>query len=448
MAKIYTLPSTFHNIPYLERVVAARLNSHMNTYHLHETVQSAYKPGHSTETALLRVQNDILTNMDNQSVTILVLLDLSAAFDTIDHQVLLDRMENMVGVKGVALDWFSSYLSDRTQSVAINHVLSLVAILLLFGVPQGSVLGPLLFLIYMLPLGTIIRSYGFLLHIFADDTQIYLSIKPDNVLVSTSRLEDCLRDIHQWMSFNFLKLNSDKTEVLMIGTYQQLAKFNISALNVAGVSVSLHQHPVRNLGVIFDENMTMEAHVSSVSRSAAFHTRNISRVRKYLTTKSTKTLVNSLVTSRIDYCNSLLSGVSGYLIKRLEQAQNCAARTILRMPKAVSPPLQELHWLPVKWRIDFKIAVMAYNSIMDTAPYYLTELLRPYVPSKSLRSGNACLLMVPRTTNGLGDRSFRVYGPKVWNKLPGHVRAAKDVVTFKKLLKTHYFKIAFNVKRH
>ena len=125
--------------------LAARLNSHVNNHNIHERVQSAYKPCHSTETALLRDQNDILTNMDNQSVTILILLDLSTAFDTIDHQVLLDRMENMVGVKGTPLQWFSSYLSDRSQSATIDHVLSLVAVLLLFGVPQGSVFGPLLF---------------------------------------------------------------------------------------------------------------------------------------------------------------------------------------------------------------------------------------------------------------------------------------------------------------
>ena len=338
----------------------------MNNHNIDERVQSAYKPGHWTETALLRVQNDILTNMDNQSVTVLILLDLSAAFDTIDHQVFLDRMENMVGVKGTPLQWFSSYLSGRTQSVTIDHVLSLVAVLLLFGVPQGSVLGPLLFLIYTLPVGAIIGNYGFLLHIFADETQIYFSIKPVDAHRSTIKFEHCLKDIHQWMTANFLKLNSDKTEVMMVGTYQQLAKFNISAINAAGVSVSVGQHPVRNLGVSFDQNMTMEAHVSSVAHSAAFHTRNISHIGKNITTKSAKSLVNSLVTSRIDYCNSLLAGVSGHLVKRLERAQNCAARTILQIPRAIAPPLHELHWLPIKWRIDLKVAVMTYNTYTPT----------------------------------------------------------------------------------
>ena len=185
------------------------------------------------------------------------------------------------------------------------------------------------------------------------------------IVISNGQLDmfnkHCLKDIHQWMTANFLKLNSDKTEVMMVGTYQQLAKFYISAINVAGVSVSVGQHPVHNLGVMFDQNMTMEAHVSSVACSAAFHTRNISRIRKNITTKSAKSLVNGLVTSRIDYCNSLLAGVSEHLVKRLEHAQNCAAHTILQITRAITPPLHQLHWLPIKWRIDFKVAVITYN---------------------------------------------------------------------------------------
>ena len=160
--------------------------------------------------------------MDNQSATVLVLLDLTAAFDTIDHSVLFDRMENIIRIEGTALNWFRSYLGGHSQRIQIGDVISLISVLLLFGVPQGSVLGPLLFLIYMLPLGEIILGYGFRLHIYADDTQVYLAIRHETEDIQTVQLQLCLKDIHQWMSSNFLKLNSGKTEVLVMGTYQQL----------------------------------------------------------------------------------------------------------------------------------------------------------------------------------------------------------------------------------
>ena len=354
----------------LERVVVRRLNSHMNSNNLHEPLQSAYKAGHSTETTLLKVHNDILTNMDNQSGTVLVLLDLSAAFDTIDHSVLFERLENIIGVTGIALNWFKSYLDERSQQIQIGDVISLVSVLLFFRVPQGSVLGPLLFLIYTLPLGVIIKRYNLMLQIYADDTQIYLAVKPSNANISTEQMEMCLLDIHQWMSSNILKLNSTKTECLLIGTFQQLAKFNISVLNVSGVQVTLHQKPVRNLGVMFDKNMTMKDHVLGVVRSVSYHIRNISRIRHLLTPDSAKKLVNSLVTSRLDYCNCLLTGVSDKLLTRLQCAQDWAVRVVLQIPRSTPVALDELHWLPIKERIKFKLAVTVFKAINGLTPDY------------------------------------------------------------------------------
>ena len=369
----------------------------MITNGIHEPLQSAYKAGHSTETALLRVHNDVFANMDNHSATVLVLLDLSAAFDTIDHSVLFDRMENIIGIEGTALNWFRSYLGGRSQRIQFGDVISLISVLLLFGVPQGSVLGPLLFLIYMLPLGEIIRGYGFRLHIYADDTQVYLAIRHETEDIQTVQLQLCLKDIHQWMSNNFLKLNSGKTEVLVMGTYQQLAKLNIQSLNVAGVQVYLQQKPVRNLRVMCDRNMTMSDQVKSLVRSVSYHTRNISRIRRHLTIDSTKKLVNSLVTSRLDYCNSLLVGVADGLLQRLQCAQDWAARTVLQLPRSVEAPLHELHWLPVSSRIDYKLAVTAFRAKHGLAPDYINELALPHSVSRILRSTGANLLHVPKS---------------------------------------------------
>ena len=160
-------------------MVAGRLTDYMTENNLHEHLQSAYKPGHSTETALVKVQNDILTtvtSIDQHGVVILVMLDLSAAFDTIFHDILFSRMENTLGITGQALDWFKSYLSGRTLRIKIDKSFSELQDIL-WSVPQGSVLGPLLFLIYHLPLGKLVRKHGLELHIYADDTQLYLAIK-------------------------------------------------------------------------------------------------------------------------------------------------------------------------------------------------------------------------------------------------------------------------------
>ena len=213
----------------LERVVSKQLTDYMNVHNLHESLQSAYKQFHSTETALLKVHNDILWAMEKQGVTILVLLDLSSAFDTIDHDILLKRLHDVIGIQDTLLNWFKSYLSDRSQSVLINGKFSSEQYLH-FGVPQGSVLGPLLFVIYVLPLGKIVRQFDMNLHIYADDTQIYVSVCPTSskgVAQAKLKLEDCVHHVQLWMSHNFLKLNADKTEVMVLGYRSQLSKLNL-----------------------------------------------------------------------------------------------------------------------------------------------------------------------------------------------------------------------------
>ena len=156
----------------IEKTVAAQLTDHLKKNEFFEQFQSAYKSGHSTDTALLRVMNDVLLAADNGLIVILLLLDLSAAFDTIDHAILLALLKEHFGVDGTVLDWLSSYLTDRSQSVQINMTSSTPSSLR-NGVPQGSILGPLLFCVYMTPLGKIIRKYNMCLHIYADDTQLY-----------------------------------------------------------------------------------------------------------------------------------------------------------------------------------------------------------------------------------------------------------------------------------
>uniref|UniRef100_A0A9J7WXP7 Reverse transcriptase domain-containing protein n=1 Tax=Cyprinus carpio carpio TaxID=630221 RepID=A0A9J7WXP7_CYPCA len=182
---------------------------------------------------------------DQGCVSLLVLLDLSAAFDTIDHDILIDRLQNYTGIQGQALRWFRSYLSDRYHFVYLNGESSHLSPVK-YGVPQGSVLGPLLFSIYMLPLGNIIRKYGISFHCYADDTQLYISTRPGETS-KLSKLTECVKNVKDRMTNNFLLLNSDKTEILLIGPKnitQNLVDYNL----LDGCSVN-SLSSVRNLGV-------------------------------------------------------------------------------------------------------------------------------------------------------------------------------------------------------
>ena len=197
----------------IEKVVAVRLNRYLEENNLNEPLQSAYKQYHSCETALVRVQNDILLSIDNQQCVVLLLLDLSAAFDTVDHGILLQRLSTNFGTKGKALDWFTSHLTDRSQFVQID-VSESDKLSLLCGVPQGSVLDPILYLLYTSPLGDILRRHNMSFHFYANDTQLYTTFTYNNELEcnnTMARLHNYLADIDTWMTLNGLKLNKEKT---------------------------------------------------------------------------------------------------------------------------------------------------------------------------------------------------------------------------------------------
>jgi hypothetical protein len=221
--------------------------------------------------ALLKVKNDILMNMNNQEVTLLVLLDLSAAFDTVDHSILLKRLQEDFGISGTVLSWFSSYLSGRSQKVVIDGVCS-KKFDLSFGVPQGSCLGPLLFILYTSKLFKIIESHLPNAHCFADDTQLYLSFKPGTMLDEANAvraMEACIAEVHQWMLSQKLKLNPEKTEFMIIGTRQQLEKVNIDCLQVGDRQI-MPSSVAKNLGSWFDSKLNMSQHINKTCGSAFF----------------------------------------------------------------------------------------------------------------------------------------------------------------------------------
>ncbi len=330
---------------------------------------------------------------DQGCISLQVLLDLSAAFDTIDHDILIDWLQNYTGIQGQALKWFRSNLSDCYHFVYLNGESSQLSPVK-YGVPQGSVLGPLLFSIYMLPLGNIIRKYGINFHCYADDAQLYISTIPDETS-KLSKLTECVKNVKDWMIKNVLLLNSDKTEILLIGPKNCTQNFLDHNLQLDGSPVP--SSTVRNLGVILDSKLSFENHICHVTKTAFFHLRNIAKLWNMLSVSDTEKLVHAFMTSRLDYCNALLDGCPASSINKLKIVQNAAARVLTRSRKYdhITPILQSLHWLPIKFRISYKILLLAYKALNGLAPAYLTSLLSRYNPTRSLRSQISGLLVVP-----------------------------------------------------
>jgi hypothetical protein len=290
----------------MERAVSRQLNNHLNSTGLFPSQQSAYRKNHSTETVLARVCSDLFTRLDDGDSSTMAFLDLSAAFDTVDKQILLRRLSTSFGIHGSALEWLDSYLDNRTEFVLFNGMQSPVRTVR-YGVPQGSVLGPLLFVLYTADLQHIARQHGIMSHYYADDSQLYVFSKPTEAGSAESQLLICLNDIAQWMQSNRLSLNPAKTQFMRCATPRRLRQLSQAPIQFCGESIS-PVSSVKNLGVTIDCCLTFQPHISRVVSSCFYQLRRLKSSLKSLPFDVAKTIINSFVISRIDYCNCLLAG--------------------------------------------------------------------------------------------------------------------------------------------
>ncbi|XP_078319929.1 uncharacterized protein LOC144621107 [Crassostrea virginica] len=246
-------------------------------------------------------------------------------------------------------------------------------------------------------------------HCYADDSQIYILVEPrQNWEDVSDRLTRCLSDIRKWMCTNLLKLNQDKTELMVFVPRRSKYVNKNFNINFDG-NIICDTESVKNLGMYLDKSLTMEKQCSSVARSCYMHLRRIGSIRPFITEDACKILVNSLVTSRLDYGNALLYGINKQLTNKLQRIQNTAARIITRTRKHdhITPVLINLHWLPVDHRILYKILLYVFKCLNNLAPGYLTELVIPYNPTRALRSETANLLTVPSVrTKTYSERRF------------------------------------------
>ena len=428
---------------FLERIGILRLVDHLVLSNKVEDHQSAYKAAHSTETALLKVFNDISLDLDKGRHVLMAMIDLSAAFDTICHKKLAKLLEVEYGIRGKALSWYKSYFENRTQFCKLDSFTS-DTFDLTSGCPQGSVIGPVAFNLYTAPMSRIMEKYSVQYHKYADDLQVYISCRPSELSTCRAVLEQCLSEIRSWMFRWGLKINDSKTEYIIFRNRSSTSTCeDINSINIGSSKITISQ-TVKNLGVMFESTLNRSPHITAVIKSCNYHLRQLGRIRKYITAEACKRAVHALIISRLDYCNSLLIGAPGNLIEKLQRIQNRAARLVLRPPRGTVVRATSLHrelsWLPVRLRITFKLCVTVFKCINGLAPKYLTVLVSKHKRDSRLRQPVNNNIQPVQSLRKIGESSFRVAAPAVWNSLPTDLKLSVDLLTFRKSLKTYLWK--------
>ena len=426
----------------IQKNVAAQLFQHMTENELHVPYQSAYKPYHSCETVLLALTNDILLNLDKGLCSVLMLLDNSAAFDTVDHDVLISDLSNDIGIKGTALNWFRSFLGGRTQATCVKGCKSEFAAMR-YGVPQGSVLGPVLFNIYVRNFIQLLRDAGFIIHGYADDHQVITTFRiafQYSTLCHT--LPKLLNLISRWMGSRFLKLNASKTKLLIFSPQNVRDNIYIDSVYLGNNVFLPITFEEMSLGVKLDSSLSFSPQVNMVLRQSYSYISDLGRIRRFLTVNDIRALVQAFIMSRIDNCNVVFYGIHECELNKLQRLQNACARVIYGRRKYdhVSDLFATLHWLPIRQRIIFKLLLFVLKIFLGMAPHYLVTCV-------TILDHDHRILLVPRVKTSYGDRAFSNAAPRLWNALPLNLRKSDTINYFKSHLK-HLLFSNFNHYAH
>jgi len=418
-----TDPSNFRPISIIpviskvvEKVVQRQLYHYLSFNHLLSPSQHGFRPHHSTETALAIVADQILTATDGGEISLLCLLDLSKCFDIIDHDILLRKLK----LHGVDIRWFSEYLVGHTQSVSLRDHSGAAQISPplpnTMGVFQGSALGPLLFTVFANDLS--LFAAGACVVQYADDTQVVVSGKKDELPSLITMMETSLASLDEWFRANALKVNASKTQLITLGSRQNLQK-------LPNFEIAFRDSPlkpcneVKNLGVTFDKNISWDSHVGVISQRCNGILIGLSNARHMLPHSIVTTLVTALVLSQVRYCLSVYGNGTKKNMHRVQKILNFAARVISGRRKFdhVSDLRERLGWLPAQLMADHCTLCLAHKVIASGEPDSLAVTLRCNSDMRQRNTRQDGLLHVPRSKSEAGKRRFCSRAPTLHNKL-------------------------------
>ena len=437
----------------IEKIVNIQIVQYLVKYDLLDPYQSAYKKNHSTTTALLKLNEDIFEALDDSEITLLVLLDFSKAFDTVNHKLLLAKLD-ILGFQSNVCGWIHSYLTGRSQKVKTDTEESDWAYIK-NGVPQGSILGPLLFTILVSDMRMTIWNGSYIT--YADDTNLYWESPTDMVNNSIKQANSVLHNISNYCINNRLMLNVGKCKYIIMGSRYNIKKLNSIQLDPIKINniVLERVSQAKVLGVTYDEVLSWKKQVNLSISKAVGNFLQFARYKRFLSKQSKITLCQSLVLSQFNYCDVIYSSMDVYLEKKIQNIQNLCLRFIFNINKRnyhtdYNSLLNQLGWLTMKKKTIKNGLVMMYKILNGLAPNYLADFvtLTSDIHNINTRRRNNSIWINKNITSKIHRKSFYFYIANIYNSIPQNIRQSKSVNSFKKQINTYILNGNLVIPRH
>jgi len=414
----------------LEKIVHAQLTEFLISNNLLSPHQSGFRAGYSTTTALLKVVGDVREAIGRRQLTLLVLYDFSNAFPSVNPDLQISKLK-CLGISSPALAWFKSYLTDRQQFVNTGISISQLAYVLL-GVPQGSVLGPLLYTLYVNDISSIFSSSNF--HLYADDLQNYYHFCPEDYQKAIDIINNEAAKLLHYATCHNLAINEKKTQVIIVGNPKLLNKLPnvVPSVCINGTCLPFKTSVV-NLGITLDHHLTWEPYATSICKKSIASLQQIRRHRHLLPTPVRKRLVESLIFPIFDYGSIVTEGMLIVCVNRIQRIQNACVRFVLGLHKYchITQYYNELKWLRIQHRRKYLAVSLLKNVLFYRSPGYIHEKLEfvNTIHSRSLR--NNYTLRVPHHRTDKQRGAFWIYAVVLWNLLPSYISTCKSIHVFK-----------------